>query len=137
MVCSKEVHIFKWEELYSLTPISGLPFHRDATETAPTTDLHSAQKALKDITLHPFPSPPKHFDSLEFVSSVIRTRDRQSLIFEVGPFFAHGQERLRKKRVELFHTLTLEIAQDGEDHRIPLQASISGLSGMVSKVIGS
>ena len=84
-----------------LTLRSALPFHRDATETVPTTDLDKAQKALKDISLHFSPSPPKPSDSPESLTSVIRIRDRRSLIFEVGPFFAHGQERLSGKRVEL------------------------------------
>ena len=141
MVCSKEVHVFTWEELQPLTPTSGLPFYRDTMEavptTEPTTELHSAQTAFTDMTLHPFPYLLKHSDPPEVVSSVIRTRGGQSLIFEFGPLFAQGQKRPRKKRIELFHTLDLEVPEDGEDHRIPLRGSISELSGILSRVIGS
>lgn len=141
MICSKEVHVFEWDELHALTPVSGLPFHRDAIETVPTTDptteLHSAERAFTDMAFHSPSPPPKYSDTLEVVSSVIRTRDGQSLIFEFGPLFAQGQERQEKKCIELFHTQDLDFPKDGENHRIPLRGSISELSGMLSKVIGS
>ena len=139
MVCSQEAHTFDWDELRLVTPAKGLPFHRRAStssDASPSAEkVLFAQKAFKhmDIRAH---IPPKHSGSLlEVVTSVIRLR--QIIIFQAVPTDARGQECLRKKRVELFHSAALEFGQGREEHSIHLQEGIVGLSNIVSKVVGS